>query len=88
MKMTATCGIQKFRWTCGIQKFRWREKNKNTCQNIGGHQHRTTHADQILGGRDHCNSCSTDAYDNINWLSFQSYSGIPNAQPLLFFDKN
>jgi len=54
---------------------------------LGGHQHSTTHAGQILGGRDPCNSCSTDAYDNINWLSFQSYSGIPNAQPLLFFDK-
>ena len=33
--------------TCGVQKFRWGEKY-NTCQNIG-RQHRTTPVGQILG---------------------------------------
>ena len=42
---------------------RWREKI-NTCQNIGGRQHRTTPAGQIglLGGRDPCNPCGVHAY--------------------------
>jgi len=53
MKMTATC--------C-IQKFRWREKNKTLVKLLGGHQHRTTPAGQILGGRDSCNPCGVDAY--------------------------
>jgi len=51
MKMTATCGIQ---------KFRWREKIKLV--KMGGRQHRTTPACQILGGRDLCNPCGVDAY--------------------------
>ena len=41
MKMTASCGIQ---------KFRWREKNKTLVKILGGRHHRTTPAGQILGG--------------------------------------
>jgi len=51
MKMTATCGIQ---------KFRWREKNKTLVKILGGRQHRTTPAGQILGGRE---PCGVDAYE-------------------------
>jgi len=40
MKMTATCGIQ---------KFRWREKNKTLVKILGGRQHTTTPAGQMLG---------------------------------------
>ena len=37
-------------------------KKLNTCQKTGGHQHGTTPAGQILGGRDPCNPCGVDAY--------------------------
>jgi len=40
MKMTATCGIQ---------KFRRREKIKHLSKTLGGRQHRTTPGGQILG---------------------------------------
>jgi len=51
MKMTATCGIQ---------KFHWKEKIKHLSKYWGGgRQHRTTPAGQILGGRD---PCGVDAY--------------------------
>jgi len=40
MKVTATCRIQ---------KFRWREKNQTLVKILGGRQHRTTPAGQILG---------------------------------------
>jgi len=53
MKMTATCGIQKF---C------WRKKIKHLSKYWGGRQHRITHAGQILGGRDPCNPCGVDTY--------------------------
>ena len=46
--------------TCSIQKFRRREKNKTLVKILGGRQHRTTPAGQILGGRD---PCGVDAYD-------------------------
>jgi len=32
------------------------------CASLGGRQHRTTPAGQILGGRDLCNPCGVDAY--------------------------
>jgi len=53
MKMTANCGIQ---------KFRCREKIKHLSKYWGGRQHRTTPAGQILGCRDPCNPCGVDAY--------------------------
>ena len=53
MKMTATCGIE---------KFRWREKNKTLVKILGGRQHRTTPAASNIGGRDPCNPCGVDAY--------------------------
>jgi len=34
---------------CAIQKFSWREKNKTLVKIMGGRQHRTTPAGQILG---------------------------------------
>jgi len=46
--------------TCSIQKFRRRGKNKTLVKILGGRQHRTTPAGQILGGRD---PCGVDAYD-------------------------
>jgi len=39
-----------------------REKIKHV-KILGGRQHRTTPAGQILGGRDPCNPCVVDAYD-------------------------
>ena len=54
----------------------------NTCQNIGGRQHRTTPAGQILeGGRDPCN---VDAYVNIpivRWLQL----GLSVTLPSMYF---
>ena len=38
-------------------------KNKTPVKILGGRQHRTTPAGQILGGRDPCNPCVVDAYD-------------------------
>ena len=37
-------------------------KNKTLVKILGGRQHRTTPAGQILGGRDPSNPCSVDAY--------------------------
>ena len=37
-------------------------KNKILVKILGGRQHRTTPAGQILGGRDPCNPCGVDAY--------------------------
>jgi len=37
-------------------------KNKALVKILGGRQHRTTPAGQILGGRDPCNPCGVDAY--------------------------
>jgi len=40
------------------------KKNKTLVKILGGRQHRTTPAGQILGGdRDPCNPCGVDAYD-------------------------
>ena len=38
-------------------------KNKALVK-ILGRQHRTTHAGQILGGRDPCNPCCVDEYED------------------------
>ena len=37
-------------------------KNKTLVKILGGRQHRTAPAGQILGGRDPCNPCGVDAY--------------------------
>ena len=47
--------------TCGIQKFRWREKNKHLSKYWGS----STQDDPCrsnIGGGDPCNPCGVDAY--------------------------
>jgi len=39
-----------------------KRKNKTLVKILGGRQHNTTPAGQILGGRDPCNPCGVDAY--------------------------
>ena len=45
------------------------KKIKHLSKKLGGHQHRTAPAGQILGGRDPCNLCGVDAYAVVlNWV--------------------
>jgi len=55
MKMTATCGVQ---------KFRWREKNKSLLKILGVvNTGRPLQVKYWAGGRDPCNPCGVDAYE-------------------------
>jgi len=42
---------------------------------LGGRQHRTTPAGQILGGRDPCNPCGVDAYVTSGEMSVGQVNG-------------
>jgi len=57
-------GAHKMTATCGIQKFRWREKIKHLSKYWGS----STHDDPCrsnIGGSDPCNLCGIDAYGHF-----------------------
>ena len=53
-----------------------KKKNKNTCQNIGGRQHRTTPADQILGVA----TPATSAALTPRWIILAIYRSSPEIK--------
>jgi len=57
-------------------------KNKILVKILGGRQHRTTPAGQILGGRDPCNPCGVDAYAFYAFLVKKIASGCNNLRKI------